>query len=443
MTRKLTHEEFERKAFKLLGENYNFASKYMGNDKTIEVKHLTCNKIWKTTPHNILSGSKCLHCSGKKKLTNEEFIIRVKNLVSDEFTFLEEYKNSKTKISVRHNKCGRIFKIAPYSFLNNGNRCEKCSGKSKKNTSDFIQEVNCLTKGEYLVVGNYNNNKTKILMKHCNCNNTWYVTPKNFLSGNRCPKCSGKEQKTTKKFKQEVLNLVGTDYFVLGDYKRNDKKIDFLHIKCKSVFGMRPSNFLSGSRCPNCFGTPKKTTEQFKKEIFENVGDEYILIDEYKTNRTKLKFQHKICGSIYAVTPTDFLHGYRCPVCNQSKGEHEINRYLKLNRYSYVRQYSNSNCKYKAPLRFDFAILDDIHNEPICLIEYDGRQHYEPIEYFGGEKSFRLQRRRDKIKDDYCESHNIPLIRIKYTEFDRIESILNEKLAQLNILPVPVSPALS
>ena len=51
----------------------------------------------------------------------------------------------------------------------------------------------------------------------------------------------------------------------------------------------------------------------------------------------------------------------------------------------------------------------------LYLIEYDGKQHFKPIEWFGGAENFKKQQRRDKIKDNYCQLHNIPLLRLPYT----------------------------
>lgn len=58
-------------------------------------------------------------------------------------------------------------------------------------------------------------------------------------------------------------------------------------------------------------------------------------------------------------------------------------------------------------------------------IEFDGIQHFEPVEYFGGEKTFLRTIECDKIKNEYCSKNNIRLIRIKYDED------INEKLSNL------------
>ena len=65
-------------------------------------------------------------------------------------------------------------------------------------------------------------------------------------------------------------------------------------------------------------------------------------------------------------------------------------------------------------LYFDFGIY---HNNKLkYIIEYQGRQHYEPIEYFGGETRFQKQLQYDNKKQQYCEKHNIPLKIISYKE---------------------------
>ena len=61
----------------------------------------------------------------------------------------------------------------------------------------------------------------------------------------------------------------------------------------------------------------------------------------------------------------------------------------------------------------------------VC-IEYQGEQHYRPIEYFGGEESFYLQQKHDQIKRNYCKHNNIKLLEIPYWE--DIEKVLNNFL---------------
>ena len=62
------------------------------------------------------------------------------------------------------------------------------------------------------------------------------------------------------------------------------------------------------------------------------------------------------------------------------------------------------------------------------LIEYDGEQHFQKNDFFGGEKAFLERQERDLIKTQWCKEHNIPLIRIPYTKYETlyIEDLLLE-----------------
>jgi len=76
----------------------------------------------------------------------------------------------------------------------------------------------------------------------------------------------------------------------------------------------------------------------------------------------------------------------------------------------------------KYPLPFDFYLPD--YN---TCIEFNGKQHYEPIKYFGGIDYFKLINERDKIKSKYCNENNIRLIIIKYNE-NIINSLKNNAI---------------
>lgn len=53
-------------------------------------------------------------------------------------------------------------------------------------------------------------------------------------------------------------------------------------------------------------------------------------------------------------------------------------------------------------------------NDKEYMVEYNGKQHYEPIEFFGGEKTFKKQTKRDTMFKEYCDKKNIKLIEIPY-----------------------------
>jgi hypothetical protein len=62
------------------------------------------------------------------------------------------------------------------------------------------------------------------------------------------------------------------------------------------------------------------------------------------------------------------------------------------------------------------------------FIEYDGEGHYFPcFGYIPENKQKNLEdcQRRDKIKDEWAKANNIPLLRIPYWDYDRIEELID------------------
>jgi len=70
-------------------------------------------------------------------------------------------------------------------------------------------------------------------------------------------------------------------------------------------------------------------------------------------------------------------------------------------------------------LRFDFAIFDD-DGELECLIEFNGRQHYQSVGKFGGNRGVNRQKYNDNLKRQYCLKHNYKLISIPWYDEDKI-----------------------
>lgn len=62
-------------------------------------------------------------------------------------------------------------------------------------------------------------------------------------------------------------------------------------------------------------------------------------------------------------------------------------------------------------------------NKPI-FIEYDGRQHFEPLKIYDGEKSFEELKENDKLKDDFCKKNNYPLLRINYKQHKQMDKLI-------------------
>ena len=112
---------------------------------------------------------------------------------------------------------------------------------------------------------------------------------------------------------------------------------------------------------------------------------------------------------------------------NIKKKKKRISEVLDSLNIHYETEYSFDDCKDIRNLRFDFYLP----NYNTC-VEYDGEQHFKPVRFDKHnsrgtpQERFEKVKYRDKLKNDYCKNNNITLIRIPYTDFDNIESILNK-----------------
>jgi DNA-directed RNA polymerase subunit RPC12/RpoP len=330
--------------------------------------------------------------------------------------------------------------MTPNKILNRG-RCPRCSEKNKgiaqrKKHSDFVSEVKELVGDEYSVISEYKTAKTKIEIKHNECGKKFEMTPDNFRRGNRCPYCAVditamKKRKNTEEFIEENPKLKNGEFILLEDYIKGKLKIKFKHMTCGNIFELRPDNFSQRQSCPICSnkrGHRKEsgTLEDFKLKVKKLVGDEYRVADnaEYLNMKTRVLMEHVMEDEIhrFSVRPDNFIHGgRRCPKCNISGPELRIKEYLMDNNIKFEREYSDPRCKDKGELRFDFKIYNPNKKDEFFLLEYDGEYHFNPIK---GEKRLKSIQRRDKIKDEFCKTHDIDLYRIHYENEDNIEEIL-------------------
>ncbi|MEI4827996.1 hypothetical protein WAX78_00715 [Bacillus sp. FJAT-53711] len=453
-----TDEEFKKDVYDLVGEEYIVLSEYQGNKKEVQMKHVYCwdggTHDFPVRPGNFLfGGTRCPKCFGSFLKTIEQFKQEVFDLVGDEYQVVSEYINSREYITMLHKYCldggEHEYPVTPDSFLR-GIRCPKCgvikaANKLRKTLAEFKVEIFKLVGDEYSVVGDYVSSHVPILMKHNKCldggTNEFPMQPANFIYGQRCPKCFGNFLKTHEEFVQEVRELVGDEYTVLETYKGSKETVSMRHNTCLDgrthEYTPFPSNFLKGQRCPKCAPLrtaeqTRKTIEQFKQEVYDLVGEEYTVEGEYTGANSSILLKHHKCldgGSFqYPATPSNFLRGSRCPKCSQSKGEKRILDWLNNKSISFKPQYKFEDCRYKRKMPFDFAVF--INENLICLIEYQGGQHYAPVDFFGGVETFEDLLIRDTIKKQYCISKGIPLLVIPYWEFDNIEEILENYFLQ-------------
>lgn len=65
----------------------------------------------------------------------------------------------------------------------------------------------------------------------------------------------------------------------------------------------------------------RRTQEEFLRDVFNAVGNEYTVIGKYINTDTKIEMHHNVCGRNFEVRPYLFLGkiSTRCPHCNGNK----------------------------------------------------------------------------------------------------------------------------
>lgn len=133
----------------------------------------------------ILRGGKCEKCSSSYSLTEEEALIKAKQ-ISPEYDYgITNFKNKNIKIICPVHGIVDIKKLS----LLNGKKCYKCS-HNVYSTEQFIEKAKQLhgNKYDYSLV-EYINNRTRVKII-CPEHGIFETTPQIHLKGNKCPTCN-------------------------------------------------------------------------------------------------------------------------------------------------------------------------------------------------------------------------------------------------------------
>lgn len=389
------------------------------------------------------------------RYSQKEFEDKVRLFGKENYVFLDSYLGMNKKIRCKHIVCGFIFSIKPSYFVYRHRGCPICSSNMKQTTETFKFRVHKLVGNEYSVLSKYANANTKISMKHNICGNIFTVLPTDFVgkAQHRCPVCSKnnfqnkylrkaeEEYSISKQLKsfQDWLDVVYPNkYLLLSEYINSSTKVKIKHIPCGSIFEITPYNLYYREICKWCsFHKIRIQQPEFIKRIENVCNNDYTFLDKYKGSDIKIRCKHLNCGNVWKVTPHNFIFNHsRCPNCsNPYRGEEYIQRFLLSRSIKFIPQKYFCDLIDKQPLSYDFCLP----NKKI-LIEFQGEQHYRPIEYFGGIDKFAVQNLHDDLKRDYANRNGYKLIEISYKliknksdedSYTKIKEVLTQKLKEL------------
>lgn len=279
--------------------------------------------------------------------------------------------------------------------------------------------------------------KGKYYLCQCDCGNQKIIDKKGLVSG-RVQSCGCLRAKRVSE--AITIDLTGQRFGRLTvlekvDYKDTPQKCEAkwrCQCDCGNIVEVRGTSLRKGAtQSCGClhnelFGDNSRTNE---------VGNTYGLLTviEYAGSSPRqdaLWLCKCQCGNTKIVAGKDLRSGHTSSCgCLISKGEALIAKVLQNHNIQYKSQYTDNTLKTKnnGQYKFDFAILNNNSN-PIGMIEFNGKQHYEQSDFFDSLEDIRY---RDRQKSIWCQTNGIPLLVIPYWKIDEIDTSVNNFLTYI------------
>jgi hypothetical protein len=370
----------------------------------------------------------------------------VRKFVEDSgFILLSDYIRSDKNISIKCLKCGFIWDVQFGHFYNRNNKCKNCSFFNKFT----LEEAKNICHGKHLILLDnfYKDSKTSMNVQCEKCHYVWKNTICNIQKNlEYCPKCKIEEQRHTYEYVKEYCKNVGIN-LLSREYHRTHEKLQLECIKCKYVWFTGFSRIVSGNRCPDCANRfvheKQKHSYEYVKEYCKNVGIN-LLSTTYSNANEKIKLQCIVCGNVWKC---DFHHlkgnknEIKCSKCFSTGEQKKLSLIVKEIFPNFIHEFNVFKFNWlKSPitnkkLQIDIYIKDPNSNFSLA-IEYDGKQHFESISFFGGIPRLEETKRNDNIKNNLISQHKEDVkyfIRFNYKEKLTKEYVL-QKLVSCGIV---------
>lgn len=271
----------------------------------------------------------------------------------------------------------------------------------------------------------------------CACGKPFVTDWNHFRSQGRtrCTDCAKTAQYNEKRLTEDDIRRRiaerSDSVWVGGEYKNQNSEL-ILRCSCGNEFTASCQLIFYGRtflKCRACSAKLRSSDQRLSLEDVANYASDngaVLLSSSYFNAREDLTFRCA-CGRNFKRRWNDFYSkkNYRCTYCAKrvSKGEWAIEKYLTDRGVFYETQKRFPDCADQRPLPFDFYIPD----ANLC-IEFDGEQHFRAIAFGADKDHFDMLKAHDKIKDDYCKSKGIILVRIPYYNIEFADIILESML---------------
>lgn len=448
-------ERFIKEAKEIHGDKYDYSlvsTTFKNRITKVEIICNQCDNHFFVQPtYHIHDRRGCPKCASKllgQKLSKtklhtdnptEEFIRRAKLIHGDKYDYSKvNYINLNTKVEIFCNKHQKSFFQKPDNHLK-GEGCSDCGKETARvkisianrcSTEEFIEKARKVhgDKYDYSLVNYVRNNiPVKII---CPIDGVFEQRPDLHLRGSGCQLCAKRKiTMTTEEFIRRAKEVHGDKYdYSKTVYINSSIPVEIICPVHGSIFVL-PYSHLHGYECKYCSQEKSRYTfEQFIEDAINFYGDKYDYSKVvFKGYREKIEIVCPTHGPFFTkIYP--FLKGQGCPSCKDilSKGENKIREWLE-----------NYNIQFSVYQKFEGLKDTRALNTDLFLpnyglaIEYQGIQHYKPVQFNGttqedAEKMFEYTLKHDDIKKEYFKNSTLNLLNICYKDYNIIENILDK-----------------
>lgn len=271
-----------------------------------------------------------------KKLTQEEFIKKAKVIHGNKYDYSQvKYINTKTKVLIICPQHGEFLQVSGNHLRGQG--CPYCYGNIKLTTEQFIKKAELVHGKElfdYSMV-NYNGYNNTIKLKCKICGYIFEAYSGNHLAGEGCIKCSRRKRSLGKEeWIKRARKIHGNKYdYSNVQYKNINSKVQ-IGCPIHGFFIQNARSHIHGRGCRLCaYDTRRKSLQEWIEQANKiyNFTYDYSKV-KYINARTDIEI---ICPhhGVFIKTPNEHLMGEGCPECSKllkrSKGEKELCNFIK------------------------------------------------------------------------------------------------------------------
>lgn len=386
-----------------------------------------------------------------RKLTNEEFLTRLKELGRNDLIPLEIYKGRHTPITFKclDPNCGHEWKIDPGNIFA-GRGCPKCAVREGKAGERYTKESynkKLLKKGrtDVILIGEYKGIDTSTLFKCTNpsCQHEWITTPYRILHvGAECPKCHFKKTGVRNRVNQEEfekkVKVLNPSITYVGKYINSSTKTTFSCIN-GHIWEETPQSFYEAPHCPLCNTSGSKLISGVNDLASLRPDLVKYFKDKDLPQKIKVRSNQKVdlicpeCGAEKKMFVYNLYNkGFNCNVCGDGISfPNKILRNLLKDEYI-ASQLKEVEIEWR-PKDWEKKVFFDamikVKDVVIC-VEMQGKQHYDLL-WNNIKDEYILER--DKYKRMECKKRGIIEIEIdcRGESFESIrEEILKSSLSE-------------